>query len=67
MIDIDDAKLDAAREALGTKTIKATVEEALEQAVRARRVRLRAALADLATFDFSDDPDQERQRMWGAG
>ncbi|MGQ0466081.1 MAG: type II toxin-antitoxin system VapB family antitoxin [Sporichthyaceae bacterium] len=67
MIDIDDAKLAAAREALGTSTIKATVEEALDQAVWARRVRQRASLAELASFDWPDDPDHERGEMWGAG
>ncbi len=33
-IDIDDGLLNAAAEALGTKTKKATVEAALERAVR---------------------------------
>lgn len=67
MIDIDDAKLAAAREALGTSTIKATVEAALVQAVQANRVRQRASLADLAAFDWTGDPDQERRDMWGTG
>lgn len=67
MIDIDDAKLAAAREALGTSTIKATVEEALDRAVAAHRVRLRGALADLADFDWPDDVEDERREMWGTG
>ena len=67
MVEIDDAKLAAAREALGTTTIKDTVELALEQAVSTRRERQRAAIAALAGIDWPVEPDAERRAMWGIG
>lgn len=39
LVDIDDATLDKARAALGTSTIRETVDRALTQAVAAQRRR----------------------------
>ena len=48
LVDIDDAALDAAREALGTRTIKDTVDAALRAAsdLAARRRHLERFRAD---------------------
>lgn len=60
LIDVDDAKLDAVRELLGTHTLKATVDEAFDEvlALAERRSALLtehgldiAALADTADRD----------------
>lgn len=61
MVDIDDAKLDAARAALGTTTIKDTVDRALEQAVAARHERAQRAFDAMAKFDFGD---LDRDAAW---
>jgi len=39
LVDIDDEVLEQAREALGTKTLKETVNAALEESARAARRR----------------------------
>jgi Arc/MetJ family transcription regulator len=44
LIDVDDELLDRARAALGTETMKDTVNAALATAVAARREKVRAAL-----------------------
>lgn len=46
VVDIDREALDAAREELGTTTIRETVNEALRTVARARTERQLAALAD---------------------
>lgn len=56
-IDIDEGKLRAAGSILGTKTKRATVDEALDQVIaRNRRERLAARLESRAGIDL-DDPD----------
>jgi Arc/MetJ family transcription regulator len=65
MVDIDDVKLSDARAALGTTTIKETVELALEQAVINKRERQQRAIEALAAMNRSrEDPDAERATMW---
>ena len=57
---IDETLLKKAREALGTDTIRETIERALEEAVRSsRRQKL---LALLGTLDLSLTP--ERLERW---
>lgn len=61
-IEIDDALLRAAQEALGTKGLKDTVDTALTEVVRARRrARLAAALRAGEAFDL---PVLDRQGQW---
>ena len=65
MVDIDDAKLSDARAALGTTTIKETVELALEQAVINKRARQQRAIEALSAIDWGcEDLDAERRTMW---
>ncbi|WP_419945641.1 hypothetical protein [Candidatus Poriferisodalis sp.] len=59
LIDLDEDALSAARAELGTDTIKATVNSALQVACSARRERVAAALDALADFEFED-----RGRAW---
>lgn len=53
LVEIDDEVLEAARSALGTSTIKATVEEALRQVATGRAERLAAHLDALASHQFA--------------
>ncbi len=64
LIDVDDNKLDAVRELLGTTTLKATVNAALGE-VLALDQRRRALLAERGV-DLAElaDPDA-RQASWG--
>jgi len=64
LIDIDDALLDAAREALGTSTKKDTVNTALREVVAAR-ARSEAALK-LIEWGQRNEPwdDSVRDRAW---
>ncbi len=59
LIDLDEELLSAARAELGTDTIKATVNSALEAACASRVERVSAALDVLANFQFED-----RERAW---
>jgi Arc/MetJ family transcription regulator len=63
LVDIDEAALEAARLALGTRTIKDTVNTALSIAGQfdQRLLRLESALDRLAAVDLSDD---ERSAAW---
>jgi len=64
LIDVDDAKLDAVRELLGTRTLKATVNEAFDE-VLALDSRRRALLSDHGV-DMSLFVDPEaRNAAWG--
>ena len=49
LVDIDDEILDAARRALGTSTLKDTVNESLRSAVQTAR-RRHISAADIAAF-----------------
>jgi Arc/MetJ family transcription regulator len=63
LVDLDEDSLAAARAALGTRTIKDTVNQALAQAAAStkRQTRIEAALTRLAAIDF---PDADRARAW---
>lgn len=59
LVDIDEKALSAARAELGTDTIKATVNAALQAACHARASRVAAALDALAGADLDD-----REHAW---
>jgi len=64
LIDVDDDKLNAVRDLLGTRTLKATVDEAFDE-VLALHVRRQALLVD-RRVDASELADPEaRQAAWG--
>jgi len=64
LIEVDDAKLEAVRKLLGTRTLKATVDAALVE-VLALEERRRALLADRGVDpDLVADP-AARQAAWG--
>ncbi len=64
LIDVDDAKLGAVRDLLGTKTLKATVDAAFDE-VLALDERRRTLLAERGVeFTELADPE-ERQTAWG--
>ncbi len=63
LIEVDDEKLEAVRSLLGTRTLKATVDEAFDEVLaldRRRRALLAAPGADAAL----SDPDA-RRAAWG--
>jgi Arc/MetJ family transcription regulator len=65
LVDMDDEKLATARELLGTTTIKATVDRALEELILLRRrMALLESLRDPEIFNFGDDPDEFRASGW---
>jgi Arc/MetJ family transcription regulator len=53
-VDIDEKALAAAKSALGTKTLKDTVNEALRRAAPRRDRRMAKALATLAKAKLAD-------------
>lgn len=64
LIEVDDEKLDAVRTLLGTRTLKATVDEAFDEVIaldQRRRALLGARGADAASLS---DPDA-RRAAWG--
>ncbi|MCL1692729.1 MAG: hypothetical protein M3096_03510 [Actinomycetia bacterium] len=64
LIDVDDAKLGAVRDLLGTKTLKATVDAAFDE-VLALDERRRTLLVERGVdLEGLADP-QERQAAWG--
>ena len=64
LIDVDDAKLGAVRDLLGTTTLKATVDAAFDE-VLALDERRRTLLAERGV-DVAELADpQERQAAWG--
>ncbi len=60
LIDIDEARLGAARAELGTTTIKATVNEALRLVTSERERRVEAGLDVLAEATLDDRADPWR-------
>lgn len=62
LIEVDDDKLDAVRELLGTQTLRATVDAALEEVLALDR-RRRALLAEREAETLADPA--ERQAGWG--
>jgi hypothetical protein len=64
LIDVDDQKLDAVRTLLGTQSLKATVNAALDE-VLALDVRRRALLAERGV-DLAELADpRARDTAWG--
>ena len=64
LIEVDDDKLDAVRALLGTRTLKATVDEAFDE-VLALDQRRQALLADRGVdADHLADPASRRD-AWG--
>ncbi|MEA1903087.1 MAG: hypothetical protein U9N56_06135 [Actinomycetota bacterium] len=64
LIDVDDTKLERIRALLGTKTLKATVDEAFDE-VLSLQARRETLLADRGV-DVSELADTEaRQTAWG--
>ncbi|MEO5679572.1 MAG: hypothetical protein ABIS47_07885 [Acidimicrobiales bacterium] len=63
LIEVDDDKLDAVRGLLGTRTLKATVDEAFDE-VLALAQRRRALLEAPADATALSDPDA-RGAAWG--
>jgi Arc/MetJ family transcription regulator len=64
LIDVDDEKLDAVRQLLGTRTLKATVDGALDEVLALDR-RRRALLAERGVdVEALADP-AVRQAAWG--
>jgi hypothetical protein len=65
LVDIDDDKLEKARELAGTTTIKATVDRALDELIALRRrIALLEDLRDPDVFNFGSDPDAFRESGW---
>lgn len=64
LIDVDDIKLDAVRDLLGTRTLKATVDEAFDE-VLALHIRRQALLAN-GSGDTSELADPEAAAPRGA-
>lgn len=50
LVDVDDDLLEQARQVLGTRTLKDTVNESLRDTVRAGARRRAITAADIATF-----------------
>jgi Arc/MetJ family transcription regulator len=63
LIDIDDELLEGARIALGTKTMKDTVNGALAAAVEARREKIRAGMEHLAKLS-REGVLRDRSEAW---
>jgi Arc/MetJ family transcription regulator len=64
LIEVDDEKLDAVRELLGTRTLKATVDAALDEVLaldRRRRALLSERGVDVAKLASS----AKRRAAWG--
>ena len=64
LVDIDDAKLDAVRRALGTATMKDTVDEALNEVLKLIR-RREALLAERFGGEGDLTPSEVRAKAWG--
>jgi Arc/MetJ family transcription regulator len=63
LIEVDDDKLDAVRKLLGTRTLKATVDEAFDE-VLALAKRRQALLEERGVGDALADP-KARRAAWG--
>lgn len=63
LLDIDDEKLAAVRRLLGTKTLKGTVDAALDEVLALDR-RRRALLADRGVESTALADPEARQTAW---
>jgi len=64
LIEVDDEKLEAVRELLGTRTLKATVDEAFDE-VLALASRREALLADRGVGESTLADPEARRAAWG--
>jgi Arc/MetJ family transcription regulator len=65
LIDVDDEKLEAVRSVLGTRTLKATVDDAFDEVLALHR-RRQALLAERAAEAGEGLADQAARRdAWG--
>jgi Arc/MetJ family transcription regulator len=64
LIEVDDDKLNAVRELLGTRTLKATVDAALDEVLALDR-RRRALLAERGVDVASLADPANRRAAWG--
>ena len=64
LIDVDDDKLAAVRELLGTRTLKATVDEAFDE-VLALEARRRALVAERGDDSAMLSDPEVRRAAWG--
>jgi len=64
LIDVDDEKLDAVRQLLRTRTLKATVDAALDEVLALDR-RRRALLAERGVDAEALADPAKRQAAWG--
>lgn len=64
LIEVDDVKLAAVRELLGTSTLRATVDEAFDE-VLALAIRRRSLLADRGVEPAALADDAARRAAWG--
>lgn len=64
LIEVDDEKLDAVRELLGTRTLRATVDAALDEVLALDR-RRRALLAERGVDAEALADSAKRRAAWG--
>lgn len=64
LIEVDDEKLDAVRRLLGTRTLRATVDEAFEEVLALDR-RRRALLAERGIDANALTDSDARRNAWG--
>ncbi|HEV2347812.1 MAG TPA: hypothetical protein VGS97_27230 [Actinocrinis sp.] len=63
-VEIDQDKLNRAREILGTASIRDTIEAAFREVIRVAAVRDLVALAEDGAFGALLEPDAE-DKLWG--
>ena len=63
-VEIDQEKLNRAREILGTTSIRDTIEAAFREVIRVAAVRDLVALAEDGAFSALLGPDAE-EHLWG--
>ncbi|WP_406233585.1 hypothetical protein [Nocardia sp. NBC_01009] len=63
-VEVDLAKLDRAKEILGTETLRDTIDAAFREVIRIDSVRRLVGLAQDGAFAVLLEPDVE-ERLWG--
>lgn len=63
-VEVDMAKLDRAKEILGTDTLRDTIDAAFREVIRIDSVRRLVDLAEQGAFAPLLEPDIE-ERLWG--
>jgi Arc/MetJ family transcription regulator len=64
LIDVDDDKLDVVRKLLGTRTLKATVDEAFDELLALAK-RRQALLEERGVGDATLADSEARRAAWG--